>query len=50
MKQTNFNWEEGDNYNKLKNLRLGVNNIFKSYNNPQTEHLAIIKIGWVEKA
>ena len=30
MKQPNFNWEADDKYNKLKNLRLEVNNIFKS--------------------
>ena len=31
----NFNWEAGDTYYKLKNFRLEVNNIFKSYNTPQ---------------
>ena len=43
MKQPNFNWEAEDKYNKLKNFRLEVNNIFKSYNMSQTEQLAIIK-------
>ena len=42
MKQPHFNWEAEDEYNKLKNLRLEVNNIFKLYNTPQTEQLAII--------
>ena len=41
MKQPTFNWEAEDKYNKLKNLRLEVNNIFKSYNMPQTEQLII---------
>ena len=45
MKQPNFNWEAEDKYNKLKNFRLEVNHIFKSYNTPQTEQLAIIKTG-----
>ena len=34
MKQPNFNWEAEDKYSKLKNFRLEVNNIFKSYNKP----------------
>ena len=37
VKQHTFNWEAEDKYNELKNLRLEVNNIFKSYNTPQTE-------------
>ena len=44
MKQPNFNWEAEDKYNKLKNFRLEVNNIFKSYNTPQAEQIPIIKI------
>ena len=43
MKQPNFKWEAQDKYNELKNLRIEVNNIFKSYNTPQTEQLAIIR-------
>ena len=43
MKQPNFNWESEGKYNELKNFRLEVNNIFKSYNTPQTEQLAIVK-------
>ena len=43
MKQPNFKWEAEYKYNKLKNFRLEVNNIFKSYNTSQTEQLAIIK-------
>ena len=31
MKQLTFNWEAEDKYNELKNLRLEVNNVFKSY-------------------
>ena len=37
MKQSNFNWEADDKYNKLKNFRLEVNNIFRWYNMPHTE-------------
>ena len=43
MKQSNFNWEAEYKYNKLKHFRLEVNNIFKSYNTPQAEELAIRK-------
>ena len=43
MKQSTFNWEADDKYNKLENFRLEVNFVFKLYNIPQTEHLAIIK-------
>ena len=32
-----------DKYYKLKNFRLEVNNIFRSYNTPHTEQLAIVK-------
>ena len=31
MKQPTFYWDTGDNYNKLKNFRLEVYNVFKSY-------------------
>ena len=34
MKEPSFNWEVEDKYNKLRNFRLEVNNIFKSYNTP----------------
>ena len=36
MKQPTFNWEAEDKYNELKNFRLGVNNITKSYLNCST--------------
>ena len=45
MKQPNFNCKAEDKYNELKNFRLEVKNIFKPYNTPQTEQLAVIKIG-----
>ena len=45
IKQPNFNWEAEDKYIELKNFRLEVNNIFKSFNTPQAEQLAIIKNG-----
>ena len=37
MKQPTFNWEGEDKYNEQKYFRLEVNNVFKSYNMPQTE-------------
>ena len=43
MQQPMFNWEAEDIYSKLKNLILKVNNIFESYNTPQTERIAIPK-------
>ena len=45
MKQPTFKWEAVEKYNKLKNFRLEVDNIFKLYNIPQTKQLGIIKIG-----
>ena len=41
MKQPTFNWEAEDKYSVLKNFRLKVNNVFKSYNIPQTEKRTI---------
>ena len=49
MKHPNFNWEAEDKYNKLKNVRVEVNNIFRYYNTPQAYQLAIIKNGFAEK-
>ena len=43
MKQPTFNWEVEDKFNELKNIRLEVNMIFKSYSMPQAEQIAIIK-------
>ena len=43
IKQPTFNWEAEDKYSELKSFRLEVNNVFKSYNMPQTENIAIIK-------
>ena len=43
MKQPTFNWEAEDKYNELKNVRLEVNNIFKSYDMPWAKQRAIIK-------
>ena len=43
MKQPTLNWEAEDKYTELKNARLEVNNVFKSYNMPQTEKITIIK-------
>ena len=45
MKQPTFNLKAKDKYNELKNFKLEVNNIFKSYSMPQTKHIAIIKNG-----
>ena len=44
MKKLTFNWDTKDKYNDLSNFRLEVNNIFKSYNMPDTEKMAIIKL------
>ena len=43
MKQPTFNWEVKDKYNEFKNFRLVVYNIFKRYNTPEAEQIAIIK-------
>ena len=37
VKQPTFNWETEDKFNELKNFRLQVNNISKSYSTPQAE-------------
>ena len=44
-KQPTFTWEAEDKYNELKNFRLEINSLFKSYGTPQTELIAIIKKG-----
>ena len=43
MKQPTFNWEAECKYNELKNFRLQISNICKSYNMPLAEQIAIIK-------
>ena len=43
MKQQTVNWKAEDKYNDLKNFRFEVNNVFKLYNIPWTEKMAIIK-------
>ena len=45
MKQPTFTWEEKDKYNELRNFKLEVNNIFRSYGTPQAEQIASIKSG-----
>ena len=45
MRQPTFIWEAEDKYNELKNFRLEVNNILKSYCMTQAEKVAIIKNG-----
>ena len=42
-KQPTFNWSSRDNCTELENFRLGVNNIFKTYNTNQTEKIPTIK-------
>ena len=42
-KQPKFNCKAEGKYNKLKNFKLEVNNVFTTYNTSQTEQLAIIK-------
>ena len=48
MTQPTLNWEAEDTCNELKNLILGVNNMFKSYSMPQAEQITIIK-KWLGK-
>ena len=43
MKQPTFNWDNEDKCNELKNFRLEVYNIFKSYSIPDIEKTALIK-------
>ena len=43
MKQPAFNWQEEETCNELKNFRLEVNNMFKSYSTPQAVQIAIIR-------
>ena len=45
MKQPTFNWEANDEYSKLKNIRLEVNNIITSYNTPNAGQLVMSKAG-----
>ena len=43
MKQPKFKWDMEDKYNELQNFRLEGNDIFRSYNMPDIEKIAIIK-------
>ena len=43
MKQPTFDWDAEDKYNELKNFRLKVYNVFKSYNMPDREKTSVIK-------
>ena len=43
MKQWTFDWDTEDKYNELKNFRLQVYNVFKSYDMPDIEKTALIK-------
>ena len=45
MKLPTFNWAADYKYIKVKNFIQDVNNVFESYNMPQTERIAVIKIG-----
>ena len=45
MKQPLFDWNAEDKYSKLKTFRLKVNNVLSTYNTPQTDSLAVVKIG-----
>ena len=42
MKQPTLNWVAEDKYYELKNFKLEVNSIFKSYNMPHAEQILII--------
>ena len=43
MKQPPFNWDNEDKYNQLKNFRLEVYNVLKSYDMPGREKTSVIK-------
>ena len=43
MKQPTFNWNTKDKYKELKNFRLEVYNVFKSYDMPDIEKTKLIK-------
>ena len=43
LKQTMFNWEAPDKYNKLKTFKLQVNNVLSTYSMPEVEMLAVVK-------
>ena len=49
MKQPTFNWDTEDKYSELKNFRLEVHNVFKSYDMPDIEKTALIKNWLVRK-
>ena len=38
MKQPTFYWDTDDKYNELTNFRLGLYNVFKSYDMPDREN------------
>ena len=43
MKQPTFIWDTEDKYNELKNFRVEVYNVFKSYDMPDIKKTALIK-------
>ena len=45
MKQPTFDWNAEDKYSKLKAFRLEINNVLSMYNTPQTDKLAVVKMG-----
>ena len=44
LKQPTFNWGATDKYTELENVRLEVNDIFKSYNENDTENINYQKL------
>ena len=49
MKQPTFNWDIEDKCNKLKNVKLEVNNICKSYNMPDVGNKTIVYKNWLSR-
>ena len=45
MKQPTFDWNAQDKYSESKTFQLEGNNILSTYNTPQMDKLALVKIG-----
>ena len=45
LKQPLFYWEALDKYTELKTFKLEVNKVLSTYNTPEAEKVAVVKIG-----
>ena len=45
MKQLTFDWNTEDKHSELETFKLEVNNVLSTCNTPQTDKLAVVKIG-----